>query len=66
MTFHVKKCIKTCQREQVNKFSQHFLHAKCRVNNFSTAFYFETLRGGWETGKEPFFLAYIVTSRIQT
>ena len=34
MTFYAIKCIKTCQREQVNKFSQPFLNAKSHVNNF--------------------------------
>ena len=34
MNFHVINCIKTCQREQVNKLLQHFLHVKRRVNNF--------------------------------
>ena len=34
MTFHVMNCLKTCHREQVKKLSQHFLHAKCRVNKF--------------------------------
>ena len=52
MNFHAINCIKTCQREHVNILSQHFLHAKCRVNNFEQL-YFELLRGGWETGKEP-------------
>ena len=52
MNFHCIKCIKTYQREQVNKFSQQFLVAKYRKNNFSTVF-FEVLRRGWETGKEP-------------
>ena len=33
-TFHVINCIKTCQREQVNKFSHYLLHVKCHVNNF--------------------------------
>ena len=33
-TLQVINCSKTCQREQVNKCSQHFLHAKCRVNSF--------------------------------
>ena len=39
MTFHVKNCFKTCQRVQVNKFLQHFWHAKRRVSNFWTTFF---------------------------
>ena len=51
MDFHVKNCIKTCQREQVNKFLLKFLHPKCCVNNFEQLFY--NFTRGWETGKEP-------------
>ena len=64
MNFNVINCIKTCQREQVNKFSQQFLVAKCRKNNFSTVF-FEVLRGGWETGKELMFYKTIEPNNIK-
>ena len=39
MTFHVLNSIKTCQREQVNKLSQNFVHAKFPLNNFILKFY---------------------------
>ena len=44
------KLYKTCQREHVNKRSQHFLHAKCRVNNFWTALFsiFTMGMGNWK------------------
>ena len=49
INFYVINCIKTCQREQVNNFLQHFSHAKCRVNNFWTTYNF-TFTRGWKTG----------------
>ena len=39
MTFHVFNCIKACQRKLVNKFLQHFVHLKSRVNFFLTALF---------------------------
>ena len=76
MIYHDKNCITKCQREQVNKFLQQFLHAKCRVNNFWTALCGNFMRvgggGGWETGKEPtipvpfwFFLKTFLGKPIQ-
>ena len=63
MTFHVINCIKTCQREQVNKLSQHFLHAKCRVNNFEQ-FYFGILRGGVGNWKRAVSVIVFYQGRI--
>ena len=40
-----KNCITRCQREQVNKFLQHFFNAKRRVNNFRIFLFCNFTRG---------------------
>ena len=45
MIFHVINFIKTCQREQVNKLLEDFLHEKCREDNFWTALFCNITRG---------------------
>ena len=51
MTFHVINCIKTCHREQVNKFSV-FFTCKLPCGQFLLNFILNFFEG-WQTGKEP-------------
>ena len=60
MTFHVINCIKTCQREQVNKFLQHVFHSKFRMINSSEKLYFAILRGGGKLEQSPFLSIVIL------
>ena len=53
MTFDAINFKKSCKREQVTRLSQIFLHANCRMNNFSTISICNFTRGIGETGKEP-------------
>ena len=56
--FYIINCIKTCRREQVNKF-RYFSHAKCRVSNFWTVLFHNFSRGmeNWKRAKFSYFWA---------